>query len=239
MVLKGGKLYQDVPVGIICLESHFAKPKGHLRNHYTFNFPTVHKVLKNIDIPRLLFNPTPDLLEPFIQAAKDLEAEGVKAITGSCGFMARFQPELAAAVNIPVLVSSLLQVPLVRTMHGVDAKIGVLTASNKALTEAHFNGVHSDINHVVIKGMEGYDYFWDTIIEGKNNDIDLDRMEKEVCDAAEVLAKENNLDALILECTDLPAFSHAVHKRVGLPVYDINALIEYAAFCVRRPNYRK
>ena len=238
-MLKGGKLYQDMPVGIICLESHFAKPKGHLRNHYTFDFPTVHKVLKGIDIPKLLFNPTPEMLEPFLNAAKELEEEGVKAITGSCGFMARFQPELAAAVNIPVLVSSLVQVPVVRTFHGKDAKIGILTASNKALTEAHFAGVGADINDYIIKGMEGYDYFWETIIEGKNNDIDLDRMEAEICDAAEKLVTENNLDALILECTDLPAFSHAVHKRIGLPVYDINALIEYAAFCVRRPDYRK
>ena len=238
-MLKGGYLYQDVPVGIICLESSFAKPKGHLRNHYTFNFPTVHKVLKNIDIPRLLFNPTPDLMQPFIDAAKELEAEGVKAITGSCGFMARFQQEIAAEVNIPVLVSSLVQAPMVRTMHGKDANIGILTASNKALTEAHFKGVNSDINDFVIKGMEGYDYFWNTIIEGRNDDIDMDRMEDEICDAAVTLVKEHSLDALILECTDLPAFSHAVHKRIGLPVYDINALIEYAAFCVRRPDYRK
>ena len=87
--MKGGRLYYDMPIGILCLESLFPKPRGHMRNPLTYGFPTVTRVIRGVDIPRLLFNPTPDLLEPFIQAAKELEADGVQAITGSCGFMAR------------------------------------------------------------------------------------------------------------------------------------------------------
>ena len=89
--MKGGRLYYDMPIGILCLESLFPKPRGHMRNPLTYGFPTVTRVIRGVDIPRLLFNPTPDLLEPFIQAAKELEADGVQAITGSCGFMARFR----------------------------------------------------------------------------------------------------------------------------------------------------
>ena len=88
--MKGGRLYYDMPIGILCLESLFPKPRGHMRNPLTYGFPTVTRVIRGVDIPRLLFNPTPDLLEPFIQAAKELEADGVQAITGSCGFMALF-----------------------------------------------------------------------------------------------------------------------------------------------------
>ena len=90
--MKGGRLYYDMPIGILCLESLFPKPRGHMRNPLTYGFPTVTRVIRGVDIPRLLFNPTPDLLEPFIQAAKELEADGVQAITGSCGFMATFPP---------------------------------------------------------------------------------------------------------------------------------------------------
>lgn len=79
-----------------------------MRNPLTYGFPTVTRVIRGVDIPRLLFNPTPDLLEPFIQAAKELEADGVQAITGSCGFMARFQSQIAAELHIPVFLSSLL-----------------------------------------------------------------------------------------------------------------------------------
>ena len=153
--MKGGKLYYDMPIGILCLESLFPKPRGHMRNPLTYRFPTVTRVVRGVDIPRLLFNPTPDLLEPFITAAKELEADGVQAITGSCGFMARFQSRIAAELKVPVFMSSLLQLPLVRLMHGQQANIGVLTASKQALTPAHFANCAAPMESVYIRGMEG------------------------------------------------------------------------------------
>ena len=174
--MKGGRLYYDMPIGILCLESLFPKPRGHMRNPLTYGFPTVTRVIRGVDIPRLLFNPTPDLLEPFIQAAKELEADGVQAITGSCGFMARFQNQIAAELHIPVFLSSLLQLPLVRLMHGEKAEIGVLTASSQALTPAHFANCATPMESVHIRGMEGNPEFWETIIEGKRHDFDMERL---------------------------------------------------------------
>ena len=178
--MKGGRLYYDMPIGILCLESLFPKPRGHMRNPLTYGFPTVTRVIRGVDIPRLLFNPTPDLLEPFIQAAKELEADGVQAITGSCGFMARFQNQIAAELHIPVFLSSLLQLPLVRLMHGEKASIGVLTASRQALTPAHFANCATPMESVHIRGMEGNPEFWETIIEGKRHDFDMERLEAEI-----------------------------------------------------------
>ena len=236
-ILKGGTLYYDTPVGVLCLESMFPKPPGHLRNPTTFKFPVVCSVVRGVDIPKLLFDPTPDLLEPFIEAARQLERDGVKAITGSCGFLARFQPQIADAVNVPVFMSSLVQIPLVRLFHGENAGIGVLTASAKALTQEHFQQTGSDMDQVVVKGMEGFPEFWETIIEGKRNDFDMERLENEICQAASELVEGNGLDALVLECTDLSAFSHAIQDRVQIPVYDINSLVEYARYAVDRRPY--
>ncbi len=237
MILKGGVLYYDTPIGVLCLESLFPKPRGHLRNPRTFDFPVVCRVVEGVDIPKLLFNPTPELVEPFIQAARQLEREGVKAVTGSCGFLARFQEEIAAAVNIPVFMSSLIQVPMVRVLHGPGCRIGVLTASAAALTPAHFEKVGARIDDVVIKGMEGYPEFWETIIEGKRHDFDMDKLEQEIRHAAGELQRENDLDALILECTDLSAFSRAIQETVERPVYDIDSLVEYVQYAVCRKRY--
>jgi len=236
-LLKGGQLYYDTPVGVLCLESLFPKPVGHLRNPRTFDFPVVCSVVTGVDIPRLLFNPAPELVQPFIDAAKQLEKDGVMAITGSCGFLARYQSLIAEQVNVPVFMSSLVQMPLVKIFHGKDAKIGVLTASASALTQAHFESTGYSIKDVAVKGMEGYPEFWETIIEGKRHDFDMGKLESEICCAAKELAGENNLDALILECTDLSAFSRSIQKAVNLPVYDINSLAEYAAFAVERRGY--
>lgn len=190
-----------------------------------------------MDIPKLLFNPTPDLIEPFIEAAREMEQDGVQAITGSCGFMARFQDVLGEAVTVPVFMSSLLQLPLMRLMHGASANLGVLTASSRALTEAHFSRCATDIDSVSIRGMEGNPEFWETIIEGKRNDFDLDLLEQEIVDTAADFVREQELDALLLECTDLTAFAAPIQKRIRIPVYDINSLVEYAYCCVSRKSY--
>jgi len=235
--MRGGKQYYDNPVGILSLESLFPKPRGHVRNSLTYGFPTVTRVLKGVDIPRLLFNPTPDLVEPFLEAAREMERDGVLAITGSCGFMARFQDVLAEAVTVPVFMSSLVQLPLMRLMHGASANLGVLTASSQALTEDHFSRCATNMDSVSVRGMEGNSEFWETIIEGKRNDFDMDRLEREIVDTAADFVQEKQLHALLLECTDLTAFAAPIQKRIGIPVYDINSLVEYVYGCVNRRSY--
>ena len=164
MILKGGTRYYDTPVGVLCLDSLFPKPRGHLRNPLTFGFPVVTRVITGVDVPRLLFNPTPDLLEPFVQAARELEADGVRAVTGSCGFMARFQGQIARELKVPVLLSSLVQLPLLRLLHGENAVIGVLTASAAALTPELFAACASSRDAVRIQGMDEQPEFRETIL---------------------------------------------------------------------------
>lgn len=237
MILQGGKLYYDTPVGILCLDSQFPKPCGHLRNPLTYPFPTVQYLIRGVDVPRMLFNPTPELIEPFLEGARELERQGVLAIAGSCGFMARFQQRIAAEVRVPVLLSSLVQLPLLRLLHGERARIGVLTASAASLTQDHFGNCMTDMQSVCIQGMEHNPEFAETILQSKRTSLDLDRLQKEVVDTAADFAAAQKLDALLLECTDLSAFAAPVQRAVQIPVYDINTLVAYAASAVVRHDY--
>src|SRR5262249_59909547 len=74
-----------------------------------------------------------ELLPLFIDGARHLEREGARAITTSCGFLAKFQAEMAAAVSVPVFTSSLLLVPLVHRMLPPDRAVGVLTVDASSL----------------------------------------------------------------------------------------------------------
>ena len=224
-------------IGILCLASSFSKPCGHIRNPFTFPFPTLTRILPDVDIPRLLFNPSPDLVAPFLNAARELVTFGAAAIAGSCGFMARFQGQIAAELPVPVLLSSLIQLPLIRIMHGAGARIGVLTASRRALTQDHFANCATTMDSVSIRGMEDNAEFRETILEGRRNEIDLTRLQAEVVGTAHAFAQEERLDALLLECTDLSAFGSAVQRATGIPVYDINTLVEYAASAICRKDY--
>ena len=240
MLIKGGSDNYDTPIGIICLDSKFPKPSGHIRNPTTFKFPTIQHVVKGVDVKKLLFERTPELIEPFVQAAKELEQSGVEAISGSCGFLALYQKEIAAAVNIPVFLSSLLQVPLIQMMYSPNVRIGILTASQQALTSEHLQGVGIvRQDNLFIKGMEGKEHFWTCIVEGEQHDFDMKIMEQEVRNSAKELKKQYDVDVLVLECTDLSAFSASIQEEVQVPIFDINTLVELTQSALWRITYNR
>lgn len=225
-IYQGGKLYYEIPIGILCLESYFPKMRGHLRNPRIYSFPAVMRVLTGLDIPKFLFNPDAEMIQPIIDAAVQLEKDGVKAITGSCGFMALFQKEIAEAVSVPVFMSSLLQLPLIRIMHGEKANIRILTASKTALGPKHLQACGVAWDSVLVEGMEGNPEFWETVIEGKRHDFNVPKLEREAVGTALRFIEEKKLDALLLECTDLPPFSRQIQEQSNVPVYDINSLMK-------------
>ena len=63
-----------------------------------------------------------------IKTAREMEKDGIRAITTSCGFNAVFQSELSNSVSVPVFTSSLLQVPMVYRMLGKGYLVGIITA---------------------------------------------------------------------------------------------------------------
>ena len=240
MRLRSGYLYYDIPIGILCLDTHFPKPPGQVRNPLTFDFPTVCRVLPGVGAEQILSARAGELEALLVKAARQLERDGVKAIAGSCGFMALYQEAVSRAVSVPALMSSLVQIPLIHTLHGPDARIGVLTAHSGSLTWEHFRraGVPDALrSSITVRGMEHSPVFRETIIQGATPYMDTDEVGAAIRQAAAALVAETPLDALLLECTDLSVFARDIQETVDLPVYDINSLITYAAFCVRRNQW--
>src|SRR4029078_8934253 len=95
------------------------------------------------------------LLSAFVDGARALEREGVGAITTNCGFLVKYQREMAAAVRVPVFTSSLMLVPLVHRMLAPGRKVGVLTVDSSSLGEPHLRGagITPDMR-VAIAGLE-------------------------------------------------------------------------------------
>jgi hypothetical protein len=214
-------------IGVICLDTSFTKIPGHIRNPATFSFPVVCHVVSGATPERVVTRPDPALLQPFIQAAVQLEAAGVSAITSACGFLALFQAELAGAVAIPVYSSSLMQVPMVGRMLGPGRTVGILTANASSLSSAHLAGVGADRVPVRIAGLADQPEFREVILEGQRDDLDPGRMGDEVVGVAEGLRRDHpDVGALVLECTDLVPFAHDIQARTGLPVFDIVTLTE-------------
>ena len=226
MIIQGGKNICGVPLGVISLESYFPKPVGHIKYPASFDFPILYRTVQGATVDRLIRERDPELLTPFIEAAQALEQEGVKAITGSCGFLALYQKELAAAVNVPVFTSSLIQVPLVSRMLGAERKVGVVVANAEALTADHLAGVGIAGEAIVVAGMQHQPQFAEVILRGESMDLDMDLFEQELNSVVAAMLQENpETGAIVLECTDLSHFAPRLQKRFGLPVFDLTSLV--------------
>ena len=77
------------------------------------------------------------LAPAFVAAARELVADGVDGITTNCGFLSLFQAELAAAAEVPVAASSLMQVGMVARLLPPGRRVGVLTISAASLSPEH------------------------------------------------------------------------------------------------------
>ncbi len=202
------------------LETHFPRIPGDVGNASTWGFPVIYKIVKGASPRRVVNKGDISLLEPFIDAAKELEIEGARAITTSCGFLAMFQKEMAAAVNIPLFTSSLIMVPLVYRTLKPDQKVGILTVNSEALTQRHLEGVGADGVPIALAGLQGGHF--SSVVLGDRVEIDVDKTRQEHVEAAERLVSGNpEVGAIVLECTNMSPFSKEVQEAVGLPVFDI------------------
>ncbi|MFQ5711156.1 MAG: aspartate/glutamate racemase family protein [Candidatus Geothermarchaeales archaeon] len=217
---KGGRTHYGEAIGILILDTKFPRIPGDIGNASTFDFPVRLRVVKGASVDRVVRQADPDLLNPFIQAARELESEGVKAITTSCGFLVLFQDELARAVGIPLFTSNLLVVPLVYELTG--KRVGIITASSESLTERHLRAAHIDPSiPIAVAGLEGQPEFGRAIL-GNSDSMDIDKVEGEVVDVAITLAKNHrDLGSFVLECHNLAPYSAAIQEALELPVFDI------------------
>jgi len=226
-------------IGILILDASYPCVPGNVGNASTFDFPVRYKVVKNASIDRLLNQRDPSLIEPFIESALELQAEGVKAVTGACGFMALFQRQVADALDIPVFLSSLLQVPFIYQMLPRGRKIGIISADSSALTPDHFSnvGVTPDIP-LVFGGMENQTEFRQAVLLEKGT-LDSDQIQREVVEVAgQMVQRDPDIGAIVLECSDLPPYAAAVQAAVSRPVFDFITMIQYVHSALVRRHFQ-
>ncbi|MRI32637.1 hypothetical protein EOPP23_06505 [Endozoicomonas sp. OPT23] len=235
MILRGGYNYYNIPIGVISLETYFPKPVGHIKHPASFDFPIMYRTVKGATVDRLIREKDRDLLEPFLEAARELEQEGVKAITGSCGFLALFQKEIADAVKVPVFMSSLMQIPLVSRTLSSYQKVGVVVADSFSLTQEHLDAVGITDERIAVAGMQDQPQFSRVILKGQEDDLDLEVFEQELVTVIENMLMENpHVGALVLECTDLSYFAPILSRRFEIPVFDLSSLTRMISSVVSR-----
>ena len=236
MKVRGVTNLYGYAVGILVIEGHFPRLPGAIGNATTFPFPVLQHVVPGATGERVVRSPGTDIIGPWLEGARKLEAAGVRAITTSCGFTAMFQRELTEAVDVPVFASSLLLVPLIARMLKPRYRVGVVTADARHLTSRHFEGAGVDPETVVVTGLEGCPEFEEVVFQDRH-DLDVDRMQAEVVEvASSLVTRHPDVRGLLLECSLLPPFAHAIQAATGLPVFDFTTLVTMVhSSLVRKP----
>ncbi len=226
-IAKGGKAVYGAPLGILMLEAKFPRIPGDMGNATTWPFPVLYRVVKGASPEKVVLNGAAGLLQDFLDAAADLVAQGAEAITTNCGFLALFQKELAAHVRVPVATSSLMQVPWVQATLPPGKRVGVVSVSAQSLTPRHLEAAGVPLD-TPIAGTEGGQEFFRVLILGEKQDMDVALAAKDILDAARgLVARYPDIGAIVLECTNMPPYAHAVQETLGIPVYDIYSLITW------------
>ena len=234
-VMRQGQSIAGHAIGIVHLEVWYPLVPGNVVNATTYNFPVRYKALRGATIPRIL-RADPELLDLIIEAGHELEQEGARAMVGACGYFANYQREVAAALDIPVFLSSLLQVPMIVRALKPGQQVGVLFADASAVNQNMLEscGVTADLP-VVYMGMEDQPEFRNILdCTGEFNYAELER---ELVNRAQQLVTEHpDVGAILLECSDMPPFAWAIQCAVKLPVFDFISMLNWIHYgVVQRP----
>ncbi len=226
MRVQGGQNLYGFTVGILMLDTQFPRIVGDMGNALTFDFPVRYYRVAGASPEAVVRKSARDLLQAFIEGARFLEREGVRAISTNCGFLSKFQREMAEAVGIPVFTSSLMLVPLVHRMLPPRRAVGILTIDASSLTPEHFSGagIGPDIP-IVVAGLEGEKEFTRVLLDDLLTlDVDAAR-EEHVSVARRLIAQHPEVGAIVLECTNMPPYRADIQRATGLPVFDIVSLV--------------
>lgn len=245
---RKGKACYGMGLGVLLLDEEFPGFPGDVRNASAFPFPMQFEIVKNVDMPLLIYaEDKKACLEPIKKAAENLERMGCRAIVGECGYFAYFQKEIAAHVNIPVFLSSLLQVPWAQQVIGPEKVVGIIShAELSTLTEKHLTsvGIQPGSNYItyacreVDGACEEFEHIW---TPGKKLDPPaayFNKTQKEFVETAVGFYQRHpNMGALLLECTGMQPFARALQREIEIPIFSWGTLLDFAYSVVVHRDY--
>ena len=227
MKVSGGKSIYGAAVGILMLEARFPRIPGDMGNALTWNFPVHYKVVRGATPDLVVRHGAQGLLESFITAARELVDDGVDGITTNCGFLSLFQDQIASAVPVPVVTSSLMQVNMVNRTLPAGKRAGILTINGSSLTQKHLDAANVPAG-TPVGTTEGGREFTRAILDNEL-ELNVDLARKDNIDAALAMTRSHdNLGAIVLECTNMEPYAADIAAATGgLPVYSIQTLITW------------
>ncbi len=219
----------ETRIGVIMLKTAFPRPCGDIGNAETFGGQGLFETVEAATIARVIDGDPrgSNLIQGFLVARDRLVARGAGLVTTSCGVLALHQERLQQGCPVPVVASSLFQLPVRDAEFGPQGQIGVMCMDSCSIGPAHLlaTGARADTPLIGLEdGLEIY-----PVLRRNRADVPLDpaRAEADVISAGRRMVEMHpNIAAIVLECTNLPPYRAALSHSLGLPVYDILTWID-------------
>jgi hypothetical protein len=205
-------------LGLLMLDTRFPRLPGDVGHLGSWQMPVRCRVVAGAAPKRVVQQADEALIDPFIAAARELVADGAAAITTSCGFLVRWQREIAAAVPVPVWTSSLLALaelpsPGVLTVDATSLGERELSAAGAALdTPVQGLAPGCGLRSILLDDLP--------LIDGVQAQADA------VAAACTLVAQAPQVRHIVLECTNLPPYASAIALATGRPVHHLMTLVQ-------------
>lgn len=196
---------------------------GSMMASTTYDFPVISETVAGAWAENVIRG-DPALEPVYIAAAQRLVERGAVAISSDCGFSIRHQAAVAASVNVPVAMSSLLLLPALLRQLPRPTKIAVVTADSRHLGEDLLVDDPVERARVVIGGIEG-GKLWHNEMKRPPAPTDVATIKAEFAACvARLGATHPEIAAFLFECTTFSLVASSIRRATKLPVYDITTL---------------
>ncbi len=238
MILRRGKPVAGIRVGIVTLETAHDLAPGNVQHAASFAFPVAYRAVRGVAFA-LIARGDPAARGPIIDAVRGLADMGVDIVAGACGSFGHYQRDAAAAVDIPVCLSSLVQVPFLLSVLPPRRRLGVVFARAAAFTErvkAECGITADHERRLVVLQAEGLDAFCPVMDDRLR--LDSRALEQQLCALASAAQADHpEIGGWLLQCSDLPPYARALAQATGRPVWDMAVLIRHLGEAALPPDY--
>ena len=241
---REGQCCYGMGLGIMILDDVYPAFPGDVRNASAYPFPIQYEIVEGVDIEQLVYgDDVPSCLPPVERAARKLERIGCRAIAAECGYFAYFQRQIAALVDVPVFMSSLLQATFAQQLIGPDQVVGLLVAQEDRLTERHLTsvGIQPGSNYVVCgvdHQVPEFDHLWYVPRRPDPPAAYYEKAEQEfLALSVDFYRAHPNMGAMVLECTGMQPFARALQRQIDIPIFSWGTLLDYAYSVVVHRDY--
>jgi len=220
--------------GILLLDFREPHVVGDTANAATYGFPTLFHTVKGASVEKVTTG-DPSMRDEIVAGAKALERLGARSISSNCGLMVHYQDAVRDAVEVPVFLSSLLQVPLACRSIGAGRTVGVIASYVDRITPEVLAKAGTPAGtKVAVTSIETSPEF----LGLSSQPLDTAAFTRRLEAAADQLASDHpDLGALVIECATFTPYAAPLQRRLGLPVFDFVSLIDFAHYVTHRRDY--